>query len=91
MMLENVVPEVMTGWASRLRQTWCQKVNAASGFNYKAAGTPVKVRPVVGDNKPTKSQEVGKRVLELKFKILQNVACKPLAHRLKCATLFLGD
>jgi len=43
MMLENVVPEVMTGWASRLRQTWCQKVNAASGFNYKTAGTPVNV------------------------------------------------
>ena len=43
MMLENVVPEVITRWASRLRQTWCQKVNAASGFNYKAAGTPVKV------------------------------------------------
>ena len=41
MMLGNVVPEVMTGWASRLRQTWRQKVNAASGFNCIAAGTPV--------------------------------------------------
>jgi arginyl-tRNA--protein-N-Asp/Glu arginylyltransferase len=45
---------------------------------------------VVGDNKPTKSQEVGKRVLELKFKSLQNVAYKPAGTPVKVC-LVVGD